>query len=1369
MATLSLDDPRFQPLTEEQKKELEKIKKVSEENKKDLTKAGTDETDIELPAEQNNEISGLTSFASGIISGGIKIPEGFASVTAEIFDLGGGELFGVPKSDSISYAAEVEQFFDKLNPFEELAEQRAAGKISEAITQIYGFGTIGAKTALKAVESAAGAIAKRAVNAKKANKYVNPKNKNIKKGTDKADQLNKLSGTKRFATIAVGGGAGEVFVVDNEKIGTFGDLFEGGPTELDRDVELDVAEDASRKLLNRLKFGGESILLAPFIYGVGAGAKALAKRGKELAYSNSAIERALDKLASIFRFRGVRPQEVADAKQLQKAREMRDTNFSEEMVARIDKEVDKVFPEFRKTFNASSTEERKQFLELLDKTLFEGDLTKALDPTLKKQILKTTVNRLGKEEGALAGSKIVDVLDKTRKEFNDLLEITAQGPGAKADLPAGVTKDLRKIMGNRVKNYIGNTFEIFEDAEAGFFSKYKPTRDSVENTKALFRRYAAKNNNPITDLEAESMVNDIIKQVRKMDPSKDTLPTFMYQNLSKSADDAFALKTFSQTLSKNLPGGKKEIQVIGKGSKVFRELFGEINDVRHSIFEGTNRLSTIARKNQLFDEILDADQIAKDAVKADTPYGQRGFFHDSPLSARRAFGPNAEIVKMDDYVQNYFKDGVLVNRLSNTYTTRDIAEGFTNVSKIQDFMRGDTGGALGKTFSAAWRYGVLTPKAGAQYAKTILSVPTHIRNFLSSSAFSLANGAVLSNPRVFARAMKEAFGTVQVGGPRKPVSQEKYREYLELGIVNTNVRLGDLRNLMKDVRFGEGNIATDSILKPMINVLGKKVSRGIKKTGKFMQDLYVAEDDIWKIVNYETQLITRGDRYRKAGIKISDDALKKEVAQIVQDTVPNYAKVGEFVRAMRVSPLGNFMSWPSEVFRTGTGIFRQIIKDLKDPVTGKINPVTSTNPMKAEGMKRLVGMTAAAGIIPYGLIKGFQKIFGVTNEEADAGRDFVAPWSKNSQLLFVKDPNTGELYYTDWSKNNVYDTLTRPFQSVLTNIQQGVDDEETLLKGFIEGIGKAAGETASPFISESIYTEAFSDVFIRGGRTREGQELWNETTPDSEKVRITLEHITKTLKPTTAPFERTFKAIKGIPGKGPVIYEVPKELGGIFGFRLEKVNPEKALGFYLYDLRKGQSEATKLFTGGKFGVLSGEPKTPKDVIERYYVANKALFQVRKEALDHIRNAMTLGVNPNKLKEIFEKRGIPESLLEELLSGKFDPFVPSERLEERFADIAREGRQPNPYLGALGTLRAMEGAFKSQNLYGDFNVDLEPFIPDTDPQGGAALPEQPMPNAQVLQTAQMQAPGNMNQGLTPTENALLSEEEKQIRLRQRGLA
>jgi hypothetical protein len=574
---------------------------------------------------------------------------------------------------------------------------------------------------------------------------------------------------------------------------------------------------------------------------------------------------------------------------------------------------------------------------------------------------------------------------------------------------------------------------------------------------------------------------------------------------------------------------------------------------------------------------------------------------------------------------------------------------------------------------------------------------------------------------------------------------------------------------MKDVRFGEGNLATDSVLKPMINTLGKKTSRGIKKSAKFMQDLYVAEDDIWKIINFEVQKITRAEKYAKAGIKKTTDEIEKEVAQIVQDTVPNYAKVGEFVRAARVSPLGNFMSWPSEVFRTGGGIFKQIMKDLKDPITGKVNPITSTNPMKGEGMKRLIGITTATTVLPYALIKGAQSIFGVSNEEADAARDFVAPWSKNSQLIFTRDPETGEIYYTDWSKNNVYDTLSRPFQSVLTNIQQGIEDEEILLKGFLEGIAKAAGETASPFISESIYTEALADIFIRNGRTKEGQELYDENTPPGEAIEIALQHLIKTLKPTTAPFERTYKAFQDIPGKGPTMYEVPYELAGIFGFRLEKVNPEKALGFYLYDLRQGQSDATKLFTGGKKGVLSGERKTPKDVIERYYVANKQLFEVRKKMLNHIKNAMILGVNPNKLEDIFEKRGIPKSTLEELLSGEFDPFYPSEKIQERFEDIARESGQPNPFLGAQGTLEAMRNLMEIQNLHGEFQLDLENFLPDTDPQGQAALPQTPMPDPGTLQA--MTAPqGGINQsGLTPMENAFLSEEEKQIRLRSRGLA
>ena len=1325
-------------------KELQN-KKKQQQNLQDINKSyGIDTEDVVPEAEENNEVGGATAFAAGLGSGVIKTVEGVVSLGAELIDLGA----------DTNLAADVELFFDKVNIFEETAEQRAIGRLTEALIQVGIPGAAGAKLATT--------LATKALKAKRAGKYVNFKAKNLKQGVKKAEQLNKLSGKQRFAAVVAGGAAGETLVADVEKIGTFGDLFEGGPTELDRDVESDPSDDAARKLLNRLRFGGESLFITPFVYGTGVGIKQLANRGKELAYSSATLNKALDKLAAAFRFRGSKPLEVALAKQTQKQRGMRDTNFAEEQVARIDKEVDKVFPEFRKVFNAAKVEERKGLLKDLDDLLFTGDLRKPLDKRLTNKISSTINKRLGTREGNIVTDNILTALTKTRKEFNDLLEITAGGPGGKADLPEGVTVDLRKIMGNRVKNYIGNTFEIFENAEAGFFSKYKPTQEAVDRVSNIFMRYAAKNGNPITKLEADSMVNDILKQVRKMDPSKDSLPTFAYQNLSKSADDAFALKTFSQTIENKLPGGKKEIQVIGKGSKAFRELFGEINDVRHSVFEGMNRLSTVARKNQLFDEILDVDDAMKAKATASTPFGQKGFFHSSPLAARRAFGPEPEIVKMDDYVQNYFKDGVLVNRLQGTYTTKEIAEGFTNVSKIQDFMRGETGGPIGKSFSWAWRNLLLTPKAGAQYAKTILSIPTHIRNYLSSSAFSLANGVLFTDPRVFGRAMKEAFGTVQVGGPRKPLSQEKYREYLELGIVNTNVRLGDLRNLMKDVRFGEGNFATDSVLFPMINSLGKRVSRGVKKAGKFMQDLYVAEDDFWKIMNYETQLVQRGDLYRKAGIKISPQALKQEVAQIVQDTVPNYAKVGEFVRAARVSPFGNFMSWPSEVFRTGAGIFRQVVDDLRDPVTRSLNPVTSKNPMKSLAMKRLVGMTAAMGIIPYGFIKGSQAIFGVSNEEADAANDFVAPWAKDSQKIYFRDPETDELYYMDWSKNNVYDTLTRPFQTVLRNIQEGIEDEEVLLQGFVQGLAEGAAQTASPFISESIYTEAFMDIWGRNGRTREGRQLYTDQTPLPEQISIIMQHLGKTLLPTTQPFERTKKAITGEPGRGSELYEIPYELAGIFGFRGIKVDPEKSLGFKLFEYQKAVADSRKLFTGE---IDPTEMRTAKDVIERYFVANKQIFNARKRMLNTIDNAKTLALAPNKIEEIFDKRGI-KSEYEELSSGRFEPFFPSERIQERFQDLAQRGGISNVFFEAEPILRAMYSAMSNYNLYDEFDLKLEDFLPDTEPAGESALPPTPMPN---VTGSLPQAPGTSASGLTPTETALLSDEEKLIRLRQRGLA
>ena len=88
-----------------------------------------------IPEEENNDRSWYTAGAAGIASGIIKVPEGIVSLAAELIDLG---------LDS-NTAGSVEQFFDTLNPFEEIAEQHGAGKLTEALVSIGIPSTVGFK------------------------------------------------------------------------------------------------------------------------------------------------------------------------------------------------------------------------------------------------------------------------------------------------------------------------------------------------------------------------------------------------------------------------------------------------------------------------------------------------------------------------------------------------------------------------------------------------------------------------------------------------------------------------------------------------------------------------------------------------------------------------------------------------------------------------------------------------------------------------------------------------------------------------------------------------------------------------------------------------------------------------------------------------------------------------------------------------------------------------------------------------------------------------------------------------------------------------------------------------------------------------
>ena len=1296
----------------------------------------------DLIDESNSKVGLLTSGLSGIASGIIKVPKGIFSLGAELIDLG----------FDTKTAASVEQFFDKINPFEEIANERLSGKITEALVQIGVPSVAGAKIATKLSETA--------LKAKRTGAYADLTNPNLIKGVNKATELNKLSTSQRFGAIAGGGAAGEVLVADVEKLGTIGSAFGVGPTQLDEIDEEGGREDATRKLMNRFKFGSESLLITPFVYGVGLGAKRLANVGEQLAYSDSQLDRLFFKIGSVFTPQGSRPREQFLAKELENAQKRMDTNLAMEQVTRIDKEVNKMFPDTTKFFNASSNVEKNKFLETLDKALFSGQLNKEIDQEIIDNIVTNMKKRGSKEEGI---DTVLNGIVRVRKEFSDLINIASRGTN---NIPEGLMSDLRGLMGDRLKNTISNTYEIFDDKYASVFDKFKPTQEAVDKVKQIFIRYSAKKGREISDPQAQSIVDNILEQARGKFPKVDNLPSFKFVNQSIGAKDAYNIKTFARTIEKEMAGGLKELEVIGKGSKAFRELFGEVSDVRRSIFEGMNRLSIVARKNEMYEDILTADAVAKAKNTAETPFGKKGFFHDSPLDAQMAFGDKVKIVKIDKYIQEDFKGGAAVNALQGKYTTEAIAEGFSNVSKIQNFMKGESSGVLGKTFSWAYRNLIVVPKAISQYSKTVLSIPTQIKNFLANGAFALSNGTIFEKPEIVAEALKQAGMTAQLG-IRQPIAMDKFRRYLQLGIAESGPQQGDLFALLRDAKItSDGNVNTDTLFNPLVKALGKPGQLLGKGLG-FAQRLYTTSDDVLKIYNFEIEVARRGRAYQKAGIKKTRDELELEAAEIVKNTSPNYGRVGEFVRASRVLPFGNFMSFPSEIFRSGTNIVDQIFKDLRDPITGSLNPFTSTNIMKEIAMKRLIGSTITMSVVPYGIIEGSKAISGVSDEEAKAANDFVAPWAKDSQKIFMRNPDTGELHFIDWSKMNAYDTLQRPFATILRNLQEGADQEKPLLTGFVRGVAEAAGNIASPFVEPSIYTEALMDIWSRDGRTNDGKLLYTDETPTGEKIQRIMLHLGESFFPSYKPFTRSYQAIMDQPGKGGEDYVVPYELAGIFGMRAEKIDPLRTMGFYISDYQEGERNSRREFTGGPEGTLSGEIKTPKDLIGRYFAANKALFGVQSKMSRHIKNAQTLGVGTNQLGNLFEARGLSNDTLYRLNQQRFEPFFPSEGVIEKFSEISRLTGQSNPFLEAQGVLQSMRNSFKSQNLNRPLSIDLGDFLPsaDTSPE---QTPTTPMPNASILTPPIQQITSSQN-GLTPTEVALLSPEEQQMRLRQRGLA
>ncbi|BCV05205.1 MAG: hypothetical protein CM15mV100_380 [uncultured marine virus] len=176
---------------------------------------------------------------------------------------------------------------------------------------------------------------------------------------------------------------------------------------------------------------------------------------------------------------------------------------------------------------------------------------------------------------------------------------------------------------------------------------------------------------------------------------------------------------------------------------------------------------------------------------------------------------------------------------------------------------------------------------------------------------------MVSIPAVDTAAVKSAYQALQTPLKGTRIQNEFYEKLLRLGVVNSNVRLGDLTRLLEDVRFGE-TMTSDKGMRLLLKPLSR-----LKQAS---QDLYTAEDDFWKIYSWSQEKKRIGDSLIKAGIKkgdeftdaagntikFTDDYLEQEAANIVKNNIPNYDYVGEFIKGLRKFPMVTSYLFPAE-------------------------------------------------------------------------------------------------------------------------------------------------------------------------------------------------------------------------------------------------------------------------------------------------------------------------------------------------------------------------------------------------------------------------------------------------------------------------
>lgn len=573
------------------------------------------------------------------------------------------------------------------------------------------------------------------------------------------------------------------------------------------------------------------------------------------------------------------------------------------------------------------------------------------------------------------------------------------------------------------------------------------------------------------------------------------------------------------------------------------------------------------------------------------------------------------------------------------YTTPEIAVAWKSATSPQ---------VMGPVMRAYTRLNL-----GVKLGKTVGSVVSQIRNFISNPMIELANGnlnifqagkaarAVAGNLSAPTEAIAERLS--QIAG-----SERNWREYwLNLqrrGVVGQSSNAGEIRDMLIDASTRPGKI---------VDAFADPLSSRLKKGFQVAENIYSGNDDFFKVIGFESEFARYRnalDRYNTAhGLPlVSDDALADRIAKLVTDTRPTYAKVPEITKKLRrVLLVGNFVSWPSEIIRTTYNVGKTAFAELADPA------------LRGIGAQRLAGLAAVAGVVP--AVAAYSRFAsGVTKDEENDLRAFLPPWQQNSNLLHLGRDAKGNYSYTDLSYVDPYSYLRKPILAMMRG--------EDALDAFKD----AAVEVAEPFLSEEILASTLMNVRSNQRERGNDSRIYNPQDDPQKQLADISAYVWSKVEPGTLTTARRIKmGSTGEMTQTGQTYDAKAETrAALTGQRVGKVNPSQALYYRLRDLNDQVSDENRRFTSSLTNLGSVAPGTIKETYQSISQGRMELFQKAAEAAHAARR---LGVSDAAIVASFKQAGFTEKETESIAHGRVPFYSPSEQLAKSFrARLQRAG-------------------------------------------------------------------------------------------------